>query len=88
MIFSKPETLTVEQPSQPKEKAGGEIKQKIIEAKQKAEVKNSSSETVPTTTVEENTIPEPDADLQMLYSKINQANQEDTPTDPPSEPTV
>ena len=88
LIFSKPETLTVEQPSQPKEKAGGEIKQKIIEAKQKAEVKNSSSETVPTTTVEENTIPEPDADLQMLYSKINQANQEGTPTDPPSEPTV
>ncbi|MDD3474539.1 MAG: Ig-like domain-containing protein [Candidatus Dojkabacteria bacterium] len=80
LTFSKPGIPIIEE--QPKEKAGGDIKKKIIEAKEKAAEKNSSSDTVPTTTVEENTIPEPDVDLQMLYSKINQANQEDTPPEP------
>ena len=82
LTFSKPDTQIMDQqPTQPKEKAGGDIKKKIIEAKAKAETHSSSSETVPTTTVTEETIPEPDADLQMLYAKINQAD-EDTPPEP------
>lgn len=77
LTFSKPDMD--QQPTQPKEKAGGEIKQKIIEAKAKAE--NSSSETVPTTTAPADTIPEPDADLQMLYDKINKAQDENSNSD-------
>jgi hypothetical protein len=80
ITFLKPEATTMD--NQPKEKAGGDIKKKIIEAKEKAATKSSSSDTVPTTTPENNDIPEPDADLQMLYSKINQTNQEETPPEP------
>ena len=84
LIFTKPNTQIMDQQTvQPKEKAGGDIKKKIIEAKAKAEVKNSSSETVPTTTVIEEKIPEPDADLQMLYTKINQVDDQTPP-----EPTI
>ena len=84
LTFTKPNTeIMNQQPTQPKEKAGGDIKKKIIEAKAKAETKNSSSETVPTTTVTEQEIPEPDADLQMLYAKIKQVDEETPP-----EPTI
>jgi len=76
--------------SVPKEKAGGEIKKKIIEAKQKKEQQTvhnqnetSSDDTVPTTTVEKNEIPEPadipdpDEDLKLLYEKINNQKEDD-----------
>jgi hypothetical protein len=60
-------------PKPQKEKAGGEIKKKLIEAEQKAkEAKKGSDETVPTTTLDDNSPPEPDEDLQKLYEKINQ----------------
>lgn len=64
-------------PSKPpkKEKAGGEIKKKIIEAKKQKEG-NGSDETVPTTTVDKTEIPEPDEDLLLLYEKINKKEEE------------
>jgi hypothetical protein len=63
----------------PKEKAGGDIKKKIIEAKeQKAlEEKNSSDDTVPTTTVETNEAPDPTDDLHLLYQKIEETKEKD-----------
>jgi hypothetical protein len=58
-----------------KEKAGGEIKQKIIEAKkQREERDNSTAETVPNSTVQNTDVPEPDEDLLLLYQKINKVD--------------
>jgi len=83
--FSKLESQPVqEEPKPQKEKAGGEIKRKLIEAEQKAkEAKTSSDETVPITTLENNSPPEPDEDLQKLYEKINQKrDSEDSKKEP------
>lgn len=67
--FEQKEDLVV------KEKAGGDIKKKIIEAKEKKD-KESSVETVPDTTTKENDIPEPDEDLLLLYQKINKSEED------------
>jgi hypothetical protein len=67
--FEQKEDLVV------KEKAGGDIKKKIIEAKEK-KAKESSVETVPDTTTQENEIPEPDEDLLLLYQKINKSEED------------
>jgi hypothetical protein len=67
--FEQKEDLVV------KEKAGGDIKKKIIEAKEK-KAKESSVETVPDTTTQENDIPEPDEDLLLLYQKINKSEED------------
>jgi hypothetical protein len=62
-----------------KEKAGGEIKQKIIDAKQKAQERpieiNSSDDTASSTTVETQEIPDPTEDLQLLYDKIKNSTE-------------
>jgi len=71
------------EPKPPKEKAGGDIKRRIIQAKeQKAKESQfgSSNETVPITTLgqDNNSPPDPEEDLQRLYKKINQSkNQSD-----------
>lgn len=75
---------------QPKEKAGGDIKMKIIEAKeQKAreeiidDSNSSKPESIPTTTLDDGAPPEPDEDLKRLYEKIsNQKEQESSPEEP------
>ncbi len=70
-----PETSTTQSPH--KEKAGGDIKKKIIEAKQqrRLEEQNSSDEIAPTTTVEANEVPDPTKDLELLYKKIEESNE-------------
>ncbi|MCK9415273.1 MAG: hypothetical protein PHG60_01185 [Candidatus Dojkabacteria bacterium] len=66
-----------------KEKAGGEIKKKIIEAKEKKaheqeiSVQSSSDDTVPTTTVGQNDMPDPGDDLNALYKMINKQEKDD-----------
>jgi hypothetical protein len=68
-------------PQVPKEKAGGDIKKKIIEAKQKAKEREteiySSDDTVPTTTMQSEEAPDPTEDLQILYNKIQQSQETD-----------
>jgi hypothetical protein len=74
-------------PQPPKEKAGGDIKRKIIEAKeQKANgsMEKSSEDTVPSTTLKSNVPPEPDEDLKRLYEKINQQKDESDNSEKPT----
>jgi hypothetical protein len=78
-----PEPYVSEQPTstQPpvKEKAGGDIKKKIIEAKKQRalEEQNSGDFTAPTTAVEDNQAPDPTEDLQLLYEKIEETKEKE-----------
>jgi hypothetical protein len=73
LTFSKLETPTTEtpkpMPSIAKEKAGGDIKKKIIEAKAKKE-KEDNIEDIQTQQIKED-IPDPEEDLKLLYERIN-----------------
>ena len=74
VIFSKLETPIT--PSiDTKEKAGGDIKKKIIEAKEKKAQETQTINdggTVPNITIEKNEAPDPEEDLNLLYQRINQ----------------
>lgn len=75
-------------PEVSKEKAGGDIKKKIIEAKEKKakeEEKEDNRDAVPTTSLDNDNPPEPEEDLKRLYEKINKQKEGDNPSTEPKE---